>query len=516
MRVAFRADASKAIGIGHIRRCRALADVLKTQGAELLFVCRDQGLRYEEILSQPPLLLQQPPRTFAPENDSPPHAVWLGVDQRQDAEDTIAKLADWRPDWIVVDHYALDARWHGLVKGALDCSIAVIDDIADRAIEADMLIDHNLEKDHDEKYAPWLTLSTTMLCGPRFALLDSSYAGAPPYQFHDEVRSIGICMGGVDEVNANIIALLAVRDTGFSGPVEIATTSANPNLLELRAIAEEQNSNIFLSVDVPNLAEFFARHDLQIGAGGGSTWERLCIGAPTIAVAIADNQRQVIKELNRQKFEWGLEQLDRRAIKDVIDNALHASDQRREMSKRAKILVDGKGAIRVAKHIVPRRALRLATISDAIIAYEWRNSEMVRRFSHNSDEIAFADHLAWWLSSLDNTNRSLLILELGGEPAGVLRYDYKGSNALVSIYCDPRQLGFGLGPELLRMGEKWLATHHQETKRIAAEIHPDNAPSISAFNKAGFQQITNLRYERTVGAVTETSKRIHLGGTQLP
>lgn len=351
-RVAIRADASTAIGTGHLKRCLSLAQALTDAGAEVRFVCRALDAVAAQVLHGSglhTLWLPAPAQAFTPAPDAPPHAAWAGVPQAQDAGDTAQALAGWAPDWLVVDHYAFDARWHRSVRKALGCCLLVIDDTADRALDADALLDHNWDADHRAKYASRLQREPHWLCGPRFALLSSPYQHAPRYGLHDSVRSIGIFMGGTDPGGMSARALTACRLAGFTGPVGVVSTSSNPHLAGLRQ-ACMADGHATLTLDAPDLADFFARHDLQIGAGGGATWERCCIGAPTIALALADNQSWVLQ---------GIDQLG--AViwcRNAHDLPTWIRETNADRSRRASLyqqstrLVDGCGSERVACHLL--------------------------------------------------------------------------------------------------------------------------------------------------------------------
>lgn len=348
LRIAIRADASAEIGTGHIRRCQSLATTLRNRGAEVRFVCRDFGFDYEPILGEQPSILATPPGIVTNEDNAPTHARWLGVTQLHDSNDFVATLNQWSPDWVLVDSYAIDARWHGAVRAAVGCRIAVIDDLADRQLDTDLLIDHNWHKDHRAKYSGWLDRQPMLATGPAYALIDQKYASAMRYQFKNEVRSIGIFMGGTDANNASGMAFEAVIKSNFQGYIEIVTMASNPHLGDLQSLAKSR-SKTYITLDLPNLAAFFSRHDLQIGAGGGATWERFCIGAPTIAVATANNQRDVLTDLVRCGFQWGLSRIDLDLLSKVIREALDNPSQRLRQMMRGLALIDGLGTNRVAE-----------------------------------------------------------------------------------------------------------------------------------------------------------------------
>ena len=498
-RIAIRADASTEIGIGHIRRCQSLATALRNRGSEVCFVCRDFEFNYESILGEQPLMLGTPTGVFRNEDQAPPHSLWLGVTQLQDSKDVMVALNQWKPDWVVVDHYAIDERWHKAVRAALGCRIAVIDDLADRLLDADLVIDHNWQEDNGSKYNGRLVSPSVIAAGPRYALIDQLYASAARYEFQDDVRSIGIFMGGTDAINASAMALQAIDEVGFFGEIEIATTSANPNLAHLRNMAKDRPKTL-ISVDMPNLAAFFARHDLQIGAGGGALWERFCIGAPSIVIATADNQTEGLSALSKKGLILGVQHQSRLLILEALNAALSNPHIRLSLMEQSKSLVDGLGAGRVAQRIIPIRSLRTATMHDALQAFHWRNAPSVRKLSNDQREIDLHEHLSWWQRSIENPNRFLLIFELGQDPVGVLRYDVTDNEALVSVYLDPQQVNLGLGNELLLMGAKWLNDNNIGASRLIAEIHDENESSIRAFSKAGFIKFADGCYEQVIAS----------------
>lgn len=358
MNIALRADASAAMGSGHLRRCLSLAQALRALGAACRMVGRELGLGPVSALAAAVdadligLTLPAPnPNTAV--DDAVPHAAWVGLGWRQDADDTLTALQGQAIDWLVVDHYAFDQRWHGAVRAGLGCRIAVIDDLADRAIDADLLIDHNHSADHALKYAGRVGPATQILGGPRYALLSPAYAGAPPHRPQAEVDSIGIFMGGSDAEGLSALALAGCDLAGFKGPVEIASTSANPGLAALRqAVAERAHTRLVL--DQPDLAGFFARHGLQIGAGGGATWERCCLGAPTLALIAAANQRQSLLPLAGLQVLLTLSATPPtpRAIANALRPLLDDTALRARLAGNARRLVDGLGAGRVAERLL--------------------------------------------------------------------------------------------------------------------------------------------------------------------
>jgi UDP-2,4-diacetamido-2,4,6-trideoxy-beta-L-altropyranose hydrolase len=351
VRVAIRVDASRAIGLGHVRRCVSLAKSLKRQGAAVQFVTRELDVDVSSMLGASEWMVHTlPPPDGRPWSlSSVSHADWAGVPAERDARETVRVIQPLHPDALVIDHYAFDADWHRPVAGELGCPIAVIDDLADRSLECDLLVDHNHHTDHAAKYQQRLTRRTRILGGPRFALVDPSFAEAPRLAWAPIVRSMGIFMGGVDAGAHTLLALRACRAARFQGPIEIVSTQHNPNLQRLvQAVAADGHAR--LTLDLPDLAAFFARHDLHVGAGGGATWERCCIGAPTVAVAVALNQSAVLGPLQ----ELGVVEAcdaDADSIAAAVSRLVENADLRRAMGEAGRALVDGRGTERVAQAI---------------------------------------------------------------------------------------------------------------------------------------------------------------------
>lgn len=183
MKIAVRVDASFQIGTGHFMRCLTLADALKQRGAQIRFVSRrlPEHLRVMLAAKGHELALLDGALNDAA-SDELAHARWLGVSQEQDASNTAQTLKDQPWDWLVVDHYALDARWESAMRVS-SRQIMVIDDIADRQHDCDVLLDQNFYADMDTRYTGKVATSCQLLLGPRYALLRDEFR-----ELHEQVK----------------------------------------------------------------------------------------------------------------------------------------------------------------------------------------------------------------------------------------------------------------------------------------------------------------------------------------
>jgi UDP-2,4-diacetamido-2,4,6-trideoxy-beta-L-altropyranose hydrolase len=501
MEVALRVDASATIGLGHLQRCLALAHALRALAVGTVFVTRDLGLDSAARIAAEGFAVRVLPAPLPGMDPSelgalPPHAAWAGVPVLQDAAETVAALRTGRgsmPDWVVVDHYALDGVWHSAVAKASGTRLAVIDDLADRSLQADLVIDQNLaDPDVRTKYRTHVDPGTALLGGPRYALLGPTYADAPRCSLHDTVRSIGVFLGGTDPAGLSELVLRACRENaGFAGAVELVTTRANPRHAALRALAERWPHTTVL-LDLHDLAEFFARHDLQVGAGGGATWERCCVGAPTLALVAAANQLAVIPQLVHQGAVAALppgvvptaEAVGRELLKLLAD-----APRRRALGERARTLVDGLGARRVALRLAANLLLvRRTRAADSTRMHRWRNDPANRIVSRTTSSITLDEHQEWLARALADSKRLLLVGEVGPSAVGVIRFDRLDDNALeVSLYLDPMLHGLGLGTALLVAGENAAREWAGLGLRFEATVLDGSTGSRRLFESAGYR-----------------------------
>ena len=178
MRVAFRTDSNEVIGTGHIMRDIALAESLAARGDKVRFVCRYVGEAQIDAIRRRGFALDLLPASGAGTIDPGNHSSWLGVSRQRDANETLAAVeAAGGTDWLFADHYGLDSNWHSRMRAA-DCRIGVIDDLADRQYDCDLLIDQGVADAPRLRYRGRVPLAALLLNGPRFALLRSEFRNA--------------------------------------------------------------------------------------------------------------------------------------------------------------------------------------------------------------------------------------------------------------------------------------------------------------------------------------------------
>ncbi|MDR6534733.1 UDP-2,4-diacetamido-2,4,6-trideoxy-beta-L-altropyranose hydrolase [Variovorax soli] len=301
--VVFRADASLQIGSGHVMRCLALAAALRLEGTNCRFVCRGhQGHLADLIRNRGFAVTLLPMGTLGPSHvPVTVHDAWLGCDWESDAHQTIAALEGIRPDWIVVDHYALEAAWEQALS-AHSGAMLVIDDLADRDHQCQLLVDQNLGRD-GAHYAGRVSVGCEVLAGPAYALLRSEFAAVRASSLerrrYKPLQHLLISLGGVDQSNATGALLEALRACTLPANVRISVAmgAASPWLAEVQEIAVQMPWPTQVRANVQDMARLMSESDLALGAAGATSWERCCLGLPSIVLALAANQRRILKAL---------------------------------------------------------------------------------------------------------------------------------------------------------------------------------------------------------------------------
>lgn len=475
-------DASQAIGAGHVMRCMSLASALQVRGAKACFVSLDIAEHLER------LLLAQ-----GHEVRRLPEAV--RADELADARATLQ--GEQSTAVCVVDHYQLGRVWESAVMAFVP--VLAVDDLG-RPHTSRWLLDQNYYADPQARYATQCSASSQLLLGPSFALLrsDFAHARASARVRGGALRNVLVFMGGMDAGNLTATALKAIdRSLSSSVQVTVIAGASHPDLPGLQAWCDDRGL-ASLHIQVSDMTPYLLGADLAIGAGGSSTWERCACGLPTVAICVADNQREVILEGARAGFLWGIDHIPSVGeLANVLLSLAGAPGLVHHLSKQSLQVTDGCGAGRVADLLLPRSMLvRLATLDDAQMIYEWRTAPEVIGASRTTAPFTFDDHCVWLERVLRDPQRLLLIGRHEGTDIGVVRFDIDADRAEVSIFLAPFAMGAGLGSAMLAAGEARLRHEHPAVVRVDAWVNADNLRSFQLFQSLGYShRISRLEKE---------------------
>ncbi len=244
-------------------------------------------------------------------------------------------------DIAIVDGYGFDHDYVAALRHEM--VTAVIDDLADRPLAADVVVNPN-------PYAGELTYDVpgaAILAGPQYALLRPAFAEARmEAEKSAAVERIFVMLGGSDPTGELPTVLQAVGF--FDGRVDVVTALSGDQLQTIRRAAEAVAGDVTVHCSVRDPAKLMAHADLAITAAGGASWELACLGVPAIEVVVAGNQREVGRWLS----ETGIARVtsspvDREWLEDEVRSLIGDVAERNRMSERARELIDGCGADRV-------------------------------------------------------------------------------------------------------------------------------------------------------------------------
>mgnify|MGYP005997188415 CR=1 FL=1 len=356
--IVFRTDASLKIGTGHVMRCLTLADSLRERGARTLFITREHcGHLLGQIVERGHQLrvLPPPPNSRDMSEDDTAHAAWLGVEWSEDAQQTQQLLAGERVAWLVVDHYAIDRRWERALRPACK-RLMVIDDLADRPHDCDLLLDPTLGRMRGD-YAEYLGSEVQTFLGPQYALLRPEFADyrgkSLARRKAPELSHVLITMGGIDRDNATGRVLDAIEASDLPSKLKLTVVMGPqaPWLATIQDRASKMRIATDVRVGVTDMARLMTESDLAIGAAGGTSWERCCLGLPTIQFVVATNQEVIASQLG----QIGAATLADDATIGRVLCGLAAQDCSTQLAGQSRIsskVTDGLGAERVATQLL--------------------------------------------------------------------------------------------------------------------------------------------------------------------
>ena len=262
---------------------------------------------------------------------------------------------DKKLDVMVVDHYEIDHHWESIMAKSVHY-LVVIDDLANRKHYCHFLLDPNFHRNPEDRYRGLVPPFSKLLLGPKYSLLRDEF------RFNrtntkvrgDRLRRILVSMGGTDPDNVTMKVIRALKLLNLEDIfVDVVVGSSNPNKTEIKqAIADEPH--FFYHEQVQNMAELMKRADLAVGAGGSTSWERCCMGLPTLVINIAENQQDISESLACVGAIVNLGDAENITVEKIAQSITSYFENPVRLKKMSEIgmnLVDGMGAQRVAEEV---------------------------------------------------------------------------------------------------------------------------------------------------------------------
>jgi UDP-2,4-diacetamido-2,4,6-trideoxy-beta-L-altropyranose hydrolase len=525
--IVIRTDASLHIGSGHVMRCLVLAQGLTTQGHQVRFVCRSQPgdlITFIENKGFCVYQLAQAKTELIPVT-SADYAAWLQVSWQQDVQDFLLQVDV--ADLVIVDHYALNADWQQRIGQALNCKIMVIDDLV-RHHHADLILDQTLLRSSDEyqsdhhashntsdhtcHHTVHHTLHQTshhtgqVLTGCDFALLNPQFSYYREQALANDVLSsrprLLLSMGGIDQPNATFSVLTALADmpTLLRPLVTVLLGPRAPHYRQVKAFCLQHDDWIHHLDFVDNMAALMLQQQVAIGAPGTTSWERACLGLPSIIIPLAENQQTISRNLVAVDAAYKVE---RDEITEHLQRTYQALLQNWSRLRVNNLkLCDGLGLNRVLKAMadlvgVGDLQLRSATEADIKLVFDWQCHPSTRQYALTRQVPTWTEHNKWMRCKLLQQQDYFYIIAIAdntfsgvgvgvGADVGVVRLDkIAAAEYLLSIFIAPDYYNQGIAKRALASLDK---LHPNIT--LHAQVLTANLASQKLFTQAGYQRLT--------------------------
>lgn len=493
MNIVIRADSSIHIGTGHTMRCLVLARELKRNQHHVSFAIRVQEGDSVSYIEDQGFIVHKLPSSkvnIKPKNNVD-YSAWLQVPWLLDATQFIEKID--KVDLVVTDHYALDYKWQKEVKNKLDCKIFAIDDLV-RHHDANLILDQTLMRSSDE----YKSCNANILTGCDFALLNPLFSHKREFTLENKAlpdeHKLLISLGGIDKDNVTLAVLHALSQGLASKPkVTVLLSRKAPHYEQVKLFCSQNNGWIKHIDFVNDMAELMLTHSISIGAPGTTSWERACLGIPSIIIPLAENQLTISKNLVKAKAAILVQRQD--IAKDLIKSYLELIKKWSDFRQNNLKICDGLGVNRVIENInnlllgeKNKLAIRRASVEDIQQIYDWQCHPNTRKYALINQAPSWEEHQTWMKQKLESVEDYFYIIQScdKDKSVGVIRLDrIKKAEYLVSIFVSPERYGQGIA--------KWALNHIDNIHRsvtLHATVFEDNIASQQLFISANYQHIS--------------------------
>ena len=390
-----------------------------------------------------------------------------------------------KADIVVIDSYLADLDFYN--KLSEDSSLVVYIDDNNRLNYPKGIVVNGTLDVSNMKYSQ--NENITYLIGKDFIPLRKDFWDISKLKINEDIENILITMGGNDlrNLTPKILKLLNKEFPRVTKKVIIADSFNNvPEIENLK----DNSVDLSYSPDSYEIIKIMSNVDLAISASGQTLYELACIGVPTIAIGIIDNQKNnILNWINQGFIEYAGCWNDDNLINNVLNKIHYLQDKNCRFDKRLLGIqaVSGKGSINIVKNVLNEfyknnSVFRPIQKEDCLKIFEIANDDEVRKYSFNSDKIPLENHKLWFNNILDDDSVMFYVLEYENDLIGQLRLDFDEKYPVISISLNKKYRGLGLSKILLAKGLELI------DGKVVAYIKKDNLRSISFFKSMGFKK----------------------------
>lgn len=469
-RVIFRVDANSEIGLGHFFRCLALAQFLR-KDFDILFCCSQYFPLMTDLIST---------QSFAVELIN--------------HEDALFDLT--RPhDMVILDGYHFDENYQRRLR-ALNVTVVCIDDLAEGPVAADLIINHSPGVEATTYDA---LPHTEFALGPDYALLRPAFLNAVGKERNEERNSVLICFGGADPKNLTRQCLAVAL--GFDVIKHITLILGGGYRFEetLHPYLSDPRVSICRNLDEAQMVWALLNHAWAIVPASGILLEALACGGRIISGMYIDNQLNLYTNYRNANAFVDARDFSEVPLREALNYCLLGQ------ASLNTGLIDGHSGERLRKIFLRLRQsakiqLRVVTLADRDLTFEWATSPKVRVYAFNKRAITIDDHTAWFSAKVSDQNCYYYIAECEDNDLGSVRFDRNNGEAVISYLVAPDYHGKGWGLSLLREGiKRFVEDSNRVCTTLLGYVMSENEASVRIFRLLGFTESkanTSLRFEK--------------------
>jgi spore coat polysaccharide biosynthesis predicted glycosyltransferase SpsG len=305
--VVLRADGGREAGLGHQRRCRALAAALAPWAEVRIVVEAEPGLA-----------------------------------------SALAAARDLGAAALVVDSYHVAPEALARARGAVRVTVRV-DDTGRFPIPADLVVSPATGLS-----PPAAPGATRYLLGPRFALLEPAFGADPARASRGDVRRVLVVLGGATQAALMAAVARAVRAALATAAVDVVVGPVG-DAADAVARALAGVGGVTVHAAPESLRPLMLAADLAVSGGGVTALELAATATPTVAVRLSENQRRNLDGLERAGAVVPAGDAADPGLAAAVEAAVAAlardPARRRRLGEQGRDLVDGRGVTRVADEL---------------------------------------------------------------------------------------------------------------------------------------------------------------------
>lgn len=432
--ILFRADSSSSIGTGHTMRDLVLAS--QFENTNIIFAVRDLPGNINHKIHEEKYTIE--------------------VLQSNDIGELLILINKYSIDMIIIDHYGINYAFEKELKEKTGVRIFVLDDTYEKHY-CDILLNHNIYADA-KRYKTLVPKNCQLRCGADYTLLRKEFIEEKKNNILLK-KSIFIGIGGTDTHNITQEILKIIVDLTDS-PINVVTTTSNPNIPILKDFILTRN-NITLHINSNHIAALMNQSFLAIISPSVILNELFYMGVPFIAIQTADNQKEMVSFLEKEKYSV-IKSFDAEKLKKVTQN-------------------------KIPKDITLINFINL-TMDEKKMVLTWRNHPDVKKWMYMHNNISLESHLNFIEILKDQQDKIYFVVKQKDDYLGVIDfYNITVESCKFGLYTNPQNTTFGFGKILIEQCIQY-AFEHLRIDTLRLEVFSSNKRALNIYEKFGFKE----------------------------